>query len=477
MEGINDRVSRIKLADLDFDAVNYIFGGNLGYGMDKDSVSFPNPDDSLRGVRAKSDFDSWKEETMDRYGNIEIELDPNADSWFEKVSIDDEVFVKDKEDYIQAKGRALQKDREMGFSVDEVELTQDFGELDEAELSKREKAKVKKIVKQLKKSVKSHDTQAKTLDALVKEAIDLVHVYDEDGKIFGTGEIVQQFKDTAKVRFDGNFMGTFRNDRIKPVKENISEVEIPGSLLTKMAAEVKSAKSLAQMMVNLYKAVQEKEAQDYSKNQKFGRALNFLKDLADDEEEVADEKENVSELAIPSPQQVEDQLADLAQAISREEFAMKVIYDLPYRVKKDVLFNMQKLFTQREGVNERIDFDEVLTLRGIKADLEDEIAQLYRDMEQEAEPEGGEIADYYGDQLNKLEDRLYKVTKQINDYDMNENVKALKEKLEQVNEKLCKKGEAYRKRRMAAGEKSSAYLSGRAVKVCKGQMSGTKKKK
>jgi len=45
-----------------------------------------------------------------------------------------------------------------------------------------------------------------------------------------------------------------------------------------------------------------------------------------------------------------------------------------------------------------------------------------------------------------------------------------------VNEKLCKKGQAYRKRRMAAGEKSSAYLSGRAVKVCKGQMSGKKKK-
>ena len=46
-----------------------------------------------------------------------------------------------------------------------------------------------------------------------------------------------------------------------------------------------------------------------------------------------------------------------------------------------------------------------------------------------------------------------------------------------IREKLCKKGQAYRKRRMAAGEKSSAYLSGRAVKVCKGQMSGKKKKK
>ena len=73
-----------------------------------------------------------------------------------------------------------------------------------------------------------------------------------------------------------------------------------------------------------------------------------------------------------------------------------------------------------ETLTERIDFDEVLTLRGIKAELEDEIAQLYRDMEQEAEPEGGEIADRYGNELNKLEDRLYKVQKQINDYDMNE---------------------------------------------------------
>jgi hypothetical protein len=49
--------------------------------------------------------------------------------------------------------------------------------------------------------------------------------------------------------------------------------------------------------------------------------------------------------------------------------------------------------------------------------------------------------------------------------------------LDQISEELCPAGKAYRKRRMAAGEKSSAYLSGRAVKVCKGQMSGKKKKK
>ncbi len=56
-------------------------------------------------------------------------------------------------------------------------------------------------------------------------------------------------------------------------------------------------------------------------------------------------------------------------------------------------------------------------------------------------------------------------------------VKEIKKLGKTLTEELCAKGKAYRKRRMAAGEKSSAYLSGRAVKVCKGQMSGTKKKK
>jgi hypothetical protein len=39
-----------------------------------------------------------------------------------------------------------------------------------------------------------------------------------------------------------------------------------------------------------------------------------------------------------------------------------------------------------------------------------------------------------------------------------------------IEKKLCPKGRAYYDRRIAAGEKSSAYLSGRAVKVCKGLM-------
>jgi len=41
-----------------------------------------------------------------------------------------------------------------------------------------------------------------------------------------------------------------------------------------------------------------------------------------------------------------------------------------------------------------------------------------------------------------------------------------------VYEELCKRGKAYIAARKRAGEKSSAYLSGRAVKVCKGQIKG-----
>ena len=46
-----------------------------------------------------------------------------------------------------------------------------------------------------------------------------------------------------------------------------------------------------------------------------------------------------------------------------------------------------------------------------------------------------------------------------------------------VNEELCEKGKRYIKARQAAGEKSSAYLSGRAVRVCKGQIDWPKKGK
>ena len=67
----------------------------------------------------------------------------------------------------------------------------------------------------------------------------------------------------------------------------------------------------------------------------------------------------------------------------------------------------------------KISYDEVLDLRDEKHDLELRIKNLYREMENdpEIEPEGGPVCDQYGDELNKLENRLYKDSKQIALYD------------------------------------------------------------
>ena len=78
-------------------------------------------------------------------------------------------------------------------------------------------------------------------------------------------------------------------------------------------------------------------------------------------------------------------------------------------------------FVKESNLKEKLSFDDVLDLRADKKDLQDRISQLYRDMEQEAEPEGGEVADRYGNELDKLEAKLYRVSKQIADYDMNES--------------------------------------------------------
>ena len=108
------------------------------------------------------------------------------------------------------------------------------------------------------------------------------------------------------------------------------------------------------------------------------------------------------------------------------------------------------------------------------------ISKYLNALEENVAPNHDGKAAPYGSGYKAVKETL-RFIKENNPEFTNEEIKAeleeIKELGNQLNEKLCPKGEAYRKRRMAAGEKSSAYLSGRAVKVCKGQMSGKKKKK
>ena len=105
--------------------------------------------------------------------------------------------------------------------------------------------------------------------------------------------------------------------------------------------------------------------------------------------------------------------------------------------------------------------DDTVTLYDEPVYSFNDFKQVYldnQDIEENVAPNHDGKAAPYGSGYKPLEEKIAKA-------------------LDQINEELCPAGKAYRKRRMAAGEKSSAYLSGRAVKVCKGQMSGKKKKK
>ena len=179
------------------------------------------------------------------------------------------------------------------------------------------------------------------------------------------------------------------------------------------------------------------------------------------------------------------------------------------------------------------------------SDLKAERAQIMSDMEQEAELEGGPIADAYADRLEAVDAKIAQLRSRLsegmeaNDFvatvndefdletlnlmkkviddriemlqtmvntanprtqvkgykrydEIAETIKFIKENNpsatteeivaelkeikqlgETLTEDLCKRGKNYIAARQRAGEKSSAYLSGRGVKVCKGQIKGS----
>jgi|GEM_PF-2773522 hypothetical protein len=135
-------------------------------------------------------------------------------------------------------------------------------------------------------------------------------------------------------------------------------------------------------------------------------------------------------------------------------------------ITMDIPLFIRMLEYSREDAAEDMDLHDVtekaISLgkeRGIlQMDDYDEIIGSAEEIEENVAPNHNGRSGKYGSGYKPLEERIAKA-------------------LDQINEELCPAGKAYRKRRIAAGEKSSAYLSGRAVKVCKGQMSGKAKKK
>jgi len=68
----------------------------------------------------------------------------------------------------------------------------------------------------------------KSKKAVQKEALQLVHVYDKDGKMYGTGSVEKVEGDKTTVRFDGSTVKIFPSNRVKLVKEDIGATLGPG---------------------------------------------------------------------------------------------------------------------------------------------------------------------------------------------------------------------------------------------------------
>jgi hypothetical protein len=100
-------------------------------------------------------------------------------------------------------------------------------------------------------------------------------------------EAARKLGDEKLVDQIGNTLTFFTRNHV--VKENI---EIPGATLTKVNQTVKDVATMAQVMVDLYQQIQDKEQINFTKNPEFSLALNKLKELiktGSEEEPVKEE--------------------------------------------------------------------------------------------------------------------------------------------------------------------------------------------
>ena len=297
----------------------------------------------------------------------------------------------------------------------------------------------------------------------------------------------------------------------------IAEVAVPSSLITKFAAEVKDVSSFSKLLLNLYDAIQDKEQKDFTKNQKFGRAIAFLKDLADDKPEV-NEQEDKDDNRVPGAALILPRGKEVILQAEEKDYKRGLLVELTnkggYKIKywygDDVKVYPAEVVVDGESIKKDAEVVDILFHPELKEELktttnvnEMKANEFVKTVNDEFDLETLElmkkVIESRVELLNKMQDvaNPRTVVKGFRRYDevaetikfikgnnpsatVEEVIKELKEIKElgqTLNEELCAAGKAYRKRRMAAGEKSSAYLSGRAVKVCKGQMSGKKKKK
>ena len=112
-EGPGPRQKTVDLNSLSFDLLISMFGKKPMFGF-----SLPNPDDSSRQVFDQDSLDDWKAGIEKKYGNVNIKIDVEASSPWEKIQVLDDKFRADKEKYTAGKAAWLDKERAAGRNSD-----------------------------------------------------------------------------------------------------------------------------------------------------------------------------------------------------------------------------------------------------------------------------------------------------------------------------------------------------------------------
>ena len=141
-----------------------------------------------------------------------------------------------------------------------------------------------------------------------------------------------------------------------------------------------------------------------------------------------------------------------------------------YTLGKDVIA-LYKIVSEFDKMEGEVDFPHWWQSKIIKA--KDYVTSALHYLEFEVnEPQ----IDMMVDTTSEVEDGLMETIKELKKSNPEATVEEITKQIQEIKilseqkDTLCKRGKDYIKARKAAGEKSSAYLSGRAVKVCKGDI-------
>ena len=106
---LEEKTKVVKLEDLTWNLVTSILGEKPMFGF-----NFPNPDDSSTSIFGTDSLERWKSGIYEKYGNVNIKIDPTAKASFDRIQVLDDKFKGDEKSYSDGKQAWLDAERASG---------------------------------------------------------------------------------------------------------------------------------------------------------------------------------------------------------------------------------------------------------------------------------------------------------------------------------------------------------------------------